>query len=159
MTKERATFLKTVGIFTISPGFSGIIFFIFGLHQDILASKNSPNILFDYIFGSIIFGFFGGILHYSAPAFLLGLIYATLKLKKNLKSYIFIILFSPSFLLVFDYLLDYIFTTKRDIPFSAKVEKTSLILIMCPLSSLASFIAASLSLTKEEKISQICSEE
>lgn len=152
MKEDTANFLKIVGTFTISPGFSGIIFFLLGSLAGNENNIRSFWILFEYVYLSIIFGFFGGMTFYSTPAFILGIIYASLGLKKNLISYIFIIFFSPIFLITFDYILDYMFTTEREIPFSLKVEKTSLFYIACPLSSLSSIIAAWISFPKDEKI-------
>lgn len=104
--------------------------------------------LFKNIYSTIMLGFIFGVLFYALPAFALGLIYATLELKKTWKSYILVTLFSPFFLLIFNYSLRHYFPPDFDIPFFIKTDKIGLIYLMCPLSSFSSIIAAWLSFPK-----------
>lgn len=148
MRSKNTYFFKIVMIFSISPGFSGIILLTTSLPPDFSKIIQAPLHFIRSFFEVIILGFFGGLLFYITPAFILGLIYATMKLTISWKSYIFVILFSPAFIFISNELL----MKNTVIPGWIKVDQLALIALICPLSSAASFIAAWLSFPKPQNL-------
>lgn len=149
MTTRKSAFLKTVIIFSISPGFSGILFLGVTVLPDVLEKIDVLSSFIKAIIDTILLGFFGGLIFYATPAFILGLIYAKLELKKNWKSYLFVATFSPTLLLIQEIILEYILPNNINIPGTKRSEIYEIIMTTGPMSSLASIIAAWISFQKE----------
>lgn len=149
--QKIATPMKIVATFTLIPGFTGIaytagIFLIKDYTEPITLS-----ILREIIITCIVFGFSFGLILFITPAFLLGIIYASLKLKNNWKSIAFSAIFSPIFLIGIHYAAEFFLASETTIPGLANPSKKALLLFVCPLSSIASISAAWVSFPKEEK--------
>jgi len=149
MIVKKSRFLRTTAIFSISPGFSGILFLGITALPEVVKKIDAPAFLIKAITDTILLGFFGGLLLYITPAFILGTIYAQLNLKKNWKSYLFVATFSPIFLLVQELIFKYILPTNTNIPGTTRSEIYDTIMIIGPMSSFSSIIAAWLSFPKD----------
>lgn len=148
MTTKKSSFLKTVIIFTISPGFSGILFLGITVLPEVLQKPDVLSTVIKAITDTILLGFFGGLIFYITPAFILGLIYANLELKKNWKSYLFVAAFSPIFLLIQEIIFEYTLPKSTNIPGTTRSSVHEIIMTIGPMSSFSSIIAAWLSFPK-----------
>lgn len=149
---EKKTFLKIVAIFFISPGFVGAPLISVGVY---FSNREVVGFFVDFLCalpGVLIAGFLGGVIFYGIPAFFLGLIYASMRLKRGWRSYIFVVLFSPFFVFLMNLLAKYYFSGMRNIFFyTADDDISSFLKMIVPLTSLASLIAAWLAFPKNEK--------
>lgn len=140
--QKKTTSLKIVTAFTLSPGFTGIAYMAsYFLIKDYTEPITLP-IFREIIITCIVFGFSLGLMIAITPAFLLGIIYASLKLKNNWKSIVFSAIFSPIFLISMHYATELFLPSETTIPGLAAPPKNSLLLFICPLSSIASIAAA-----------------
>lgn len=155
MNSIKYPYLRVIFSFSISPGVVGVLYYLLML----IIKDNELNIdakgfellidIFKFTVAFSIYVFVGAELLYLFPAFLLGLLYASLKLERNWSTYLFVVVISPAFLFLYQTLLNDYFSEKQgffSIPLV--IEYSTFLMLMCPLASLASIIAARLAFPK-----------
>lgn len=149
MHNKFISFIKIITTFTFSAGFAGT------LYLAIYLSTTAPgqiSKISEYIATCLIFGFIGGMLLYIDASFILGLILALSSPKRNFKYYTICATLAPTLILILDHLLDYPFIEKSEIPMIFQTYKANLIFAICPISSIASLLAAIISFPPSNQI-------
>lgn len=133
--------VKVVLIFSISPGFVGAFYLLWGFYFAGGGEKN----LYAYFYaqGVMLYGFVGGMILYGFPAFVLGLIYASLRMKKGWVSYVIVSIFSPLLVALFNGLPEYLIFARTTI------DEKLFFTIICPAISVVSVVAAHISFRKQ----------
>ncbi|WP_159916848.1 hypothetical protein [Pantoea sp. 18069] len=149
MKNKVFAFMRTILIFSISPGFVGAPYLAIGvsLHSGLGLKYWIDNL---YLIPGVVFvGFMYGIFLYGAPAMMLGVIYGFFEFKRGWRSYIFVIFFSPVFLIMFDNFFKYFIPEMRfPIFYASDAGDKFFYTMVLPLSSLASIVAGRLSFYK-----------
>lgn len=140
--KDMLSFLKVLITFTLCPGFAGIAY----LASQIILLNNFQGITIkdfrEILIICIVFGFLFGLLYYITPAFILGLIYSSLRLKNNWKSIAFATIFSPFFLIFLNCTMKLLLKYDVTVPGLMHVEASQFIFVICPITAIATLISA-----------------
>ena len=141
--------IKTVITFTLSSGIYGILFVLYIIPQ---GEKNeSPTLkkILENSYDSLILGFIGGVYFYAIPSFILGSVCASLKLKRELKSYFFVTLLSFAIFAAYEYSINIISNNNADIIEKINIDGIATIIIIFILYIASSIIAAWLCLPEK----------
>lgn len=142
--------IMVVATFTMGSGVFGTLYFLFILFTENGKSPYHTLQILKSIHEAIILGFFGGLILYAAPSFILGIIIATITPKRRLKTYYIIATISPALLLAYQYISYYFTNNKKNIFKEIYPEDPSQFFVMCTLYSISSLFVSWLALPRDK---------